>query len=95
MNHWKEYFSTLLNDVTDTEEDILDRIAPFPQQQELGHVLTIEEVKATIKKTKMNKSSGNDGIPAEIYKYGGEELIQRLYQLITECWLQRSVPQGF
>ena len=43
----------------------------------------------------MNKSPGSDGIPAEIYKYGGEELMQRLFQLISECWLQRTVPQEF
>ena len=95
VDRWKEYFSTLLNAITDTDEIILNRITPYPQRQELDHAPSIDEIKAAINKTKMNKSPGSDGIPAEIYKYGGEELMQRLFQLISECWLQRTVPQEF
>ena len=43
----------------------------------------------------MYKSPGDDGIPAEIYKHGGNELLQRLYQLPAECWLQNTVPHEF
>ena len=32
MDRWKEVFNTLLNAVTGIEEDIFDRIPPFPQQ---------------------------------------------------------------
>ena len=95
VERWGDYFNTLLNAVTDTEEDILQSITPFPQHQELEQVPTVEEVREAITKTKMNKAPGNDGIPAEVYKYGGEELTQRLHQLITKCWLQRTVPQEF
>ena len=95
VGRWQDYFHTLLNDVTDTEEGILDSIAPFPQQQELDQVPTMEELRLAIAKTKMNKSPGNDGIPAEIYKFGGEELTRRLHQLIEKCWLERRVPQDF
>ena len=43
----------------------------------------------------MGKSPAIDGIPAEVYKFGGEELTRRLYQLIIKCWEERTVPQEF
>ena len=40
---------------------------------------TIEEIETTVKKLKNNKSPETDNIPAEILKFGGDRLKQRLY----------------
>ena len=95
IERWREYFSELLNAEASTEEDVLHSIAPFPPQQELEDTPTLEEVKLAITKTKMNKSPGVDGIPAEIYKFGGDELTHRLLQLIEKCWQLKTLPQDF
>ena len=38
------------------------------------------------------KTPGNDGIPAEIFKHGGEPLTERLHQLIDKSWQQATIP---
>ncbi|KAK2188302.1 hypothetical protein NP493_136g01003 [Ridgeia piscesae] len=41
------------------------------------------------------KNSKGDGIPAEVWKYGGDNLFSRLHQLITNAWEVGSVPQAW
>ena len=35
------------------------------------------------------------GIPAEVWKHGGDNLFSRLHQLITNAWEVGSVPQAW
>ena len=37
------------------------------------------------KATKVGKSPGIDGIPAEVYQHGGEEVLDKLQDLFTNC----------
>ena len=39
------------------------------------------------------KSPGGDGIPAEIFKYGVEEILQKLHLVICTIWASETVPQ--
>ena len=39
------------------------------------------------------KSPGGDGIPAEIFKYGGEEILKKLHFVICTIWASETVPQ--
>ena len=39
------------------------------------------------------KSPGIDGIPAEVYQYGGEKVTVCLHDLFIKCWEQGLVPQ--
>ena len=41
------------------------------------------------------KAPGGIGIPAEIWKHGGDNLFSRLHQLITNAWEVDSVPQAW
>ena len=95
VRRWKEYFDGLLNAEAPTDEEILQTITPFPPQQELEETPTLEELNMAINKTKMNKSPGPDGIPPEVYKFGGEELTRRLHKLVEKCWQQKTLPQEF
>ena len=90
---WKEYFSGLLNAESTTDDSVLWNIEPFQEQTHLSNPPTMEDLRMAINKTKNNKSPGVDGIPAEIYKHGGEELLHKLYNLIHKCWCLKSVPQ--
>ena len=44
---------------------------------------------------KNGKAPGEDGITAEVYKHGGEQLMDEFHKLILLCWQQGTVPQGF
>ena len=42
---------------------------------------------------KVGKSSGIDGIPAEVYQHGGEAVLDKLQDLFTNCLEKGILPQ--
>ena len=92
---WREYFDGLLNMESTTEEDALNHMSVLAPKQDMNEEPTITEVTEAINNTKMNKSPGIDGIPAEIYKFGGDLLKTKLHQLIKKCWQNKTLPQEF
>ena len=46
-----------------------------------------------IKGLKDGKAPGGDGIPAEVWKYGGANLSNRLHRWIIKIWEECHVPQ--
>ena len=55
-------------------------------------LLTIEELCLAINWTKNNKAPGPDGIPAEIFKVGGQMLALKLRQLFLKVWENEDLP---
>ena len=53
----------------------------------------MDEMARAIAGLKDGKAPGGDGIPAEVWKHGGDNLFSRLHQLITNAWEVCSVPQ--
>lgn len=53
----------------------------------------LEEVVDAILHMKNNKAPGPDGLPAEIFKHGGDELHRALHDLILTIWSQERVPR--
>ena len=53
---------------------------------------TYKEVSDIIKKFKENKAQGTDNIPAELIKYAGYILKQRMYKLILLIWNKEQLP---
>lgn len=41
------------------------------------------------------KAPGSDGIPAEIWKCGGEQLIDQLYKIVLKAWQEESAPRDW
>ena len=56
---------------------------------------TLEEILAAIKSKKSGKTPGLDGIPAEIYKYGGTAFHAQLLKFYRICWTAKELPQQF
>ena len=44
---------------------------------------------------RVGKSPGIDGIPAEVYQYEGEAVLDKLQDLFTNCWEKGTLPQDF
>ena len=36
-----------------------------------------------------------DGLPVELFKAGGDELLRRMHQLIYRIWLEESMPSDW
>ena len=50
------------------------------------------ELRVAIQRLKNNKAAGPDGLPAELFKAGGDELVSSMHQLICRIWLEGSMP---
>ena len=55
----------------------------------------MDEMAIAIAGLKDGKAPGGDGIPAEVWKHGGDNLLSRLHQLITNAWEVGSVSPAW
>ena len=92
---WSEHFQKLLNVPGDIDHEALDNIPQRITKTSLGEIPTMDEMARAIAGLKDGKAPGGDGIPAEVWKHGGDNLFSRLHQLITNAWEMGSVPQAW
>ena len=78
-----------------TDNNVIDSIAQRPIMHELGIDPSLTEVEAAVRQMASGKAPGTDGIPEEIYKFGGNYLIKKLHQLFCIIWNNGSVPQEY
>ena len=65
MARWSEYFQKVINVPVDIEPEAVENI------QTLSVNTALVEMVRGIKGVKRGKASGGDGIPTEVWKYGG------------------------
>ena len=41
-----------------------------------------------------NKAAGTDGIHPELIKYGGNKLLNRMYELLRQIWEEERIPKN-
>ena len=92
---WSENFQKLLNVLGDIDHEALDNIPQRIIKTSLDEIPTMDEMARAIAGLKDGKGPGEDGIPAEVWKHGGDSLFSRLHQLITNAWEVGSVPQAW
>lgn len=63
-----------------------------PVLDELDAVPTRLEVREAVRSLQNGRSPGEDGIPAEVFKHGGELMMERLNDLIVRIWHEEAVP---
>ena len=91
---WSEHFQKLLNVPGDIDHEALDILQRITKTS-LNEIPTMAEMARAIAGLKDGKAPGGDGIPAEIWKHGGDHLFSRLQQLITYAWEVVSVPEAW
>ena len=55
----------------------------------------MEELRKAVKRLKNGKAGWFDGILAELLKYGGEVVINWLFEVLTEVWREKKVPKDW
>ena len=90
-----EHFKSILNLNAEVDVEAIDSLPQRPTLKELSGVPSPAEVRSAIKQMSKGKSPGMDGIPAEIFKHGGPNLVSALTNLFSVVWLNGSVPQDF
>ena len=56
---------------------------------------TYDEISVAIQRLKNNKAAGPDGLNAEQFKAGGNELVGCMHQLICRTWVEESMPNDW
>ena len=95
VTSWSEHFQKLLNVPGDIDHEALDNTPQRITKTMLDDIPTMGEMARTIAGLKDGKAHGGDGIPAEVWKHGGDNIFSRLHQLITNAWEVGSVPQAW
>ena len=78
MAKWSEYFQKLLNVPGDIKHEVLENIQKRSVNTALDEKPTMDEMVRSINRLKDGKAPGGEGIPAEVWKYGGANLSNRL-----------------
>ena len=93
---WSEHFQKLLNVNGDINHEVLlDNIPQRITKTSLYEIPTMDEMTRAIASLKDGEATGEDGIPAEVWKHGGDNQFSRLRQLITNAWEVGSLPQAW
>ena len=85
----------LLNVPGDIDHEALDNIPQRITKTYLDEIPTMDDMARAIAGLKDGKTLGGDGIPAEVWKHGGDNMFSRLHQLITNAWEVDSIPQAW
>ena len=83
---WSKHFKKLLNVPGDIDHEALDKIPQYITKTSLDEIPSMAEMARAIAGLKDGKAPVGDGIPAEVWKYGGDNLFSRLHQPITNAW---------
>jgi len=54
-----------------------------------------EEVEKVLRGMKNGKSPGEDGLNAEMFKWGGEKIKEKLAKLFSMCLRKREIPRSW
>ena len=95
LERWAEHFDTVLNQNSTFDMTLLDEIPQWDVNEELNAPPNLGEIRKCIKQLSCGKAPGEDGIPPEVYKHGGECIAARLLDLYSYMWEAQSVVQDF
>lgn len=74
--------------------EINENIEEVEEDEKILEPLDLEEVMEAIENLKNNKASSKDAIPAELLKYGREDIGRKLYNIIWSVRMHVKMPKG-
>ena len=89
IGRWKVHFDRLLN-----EQNLRSIIDDEVPNEGLTQGINRNEVKAPISRMKNGKTTGIDGIPVEVSKCLGEEVIDKVWDLMKGIHDQEKIPRS-
>ena len=95
LSRWAEHFHSVLNQRTTFDPTVLSDIPDWDTNHDLMQTPDTTEVIRAVNQMATGKAPGPDGLPAELFKAGGPEIINKLVTLYGHIWSKRSVPQDF
>ena len=93
LARWAEHFNSLLNRQSIISDKAIDGTPQLPVMEGLGIEPSNAEVITAIKQLSTGKAPGQDGIPPEVYKCGGTNLVARITKVFCAFWSKGRVAQ--
>jgi hypothetical protein len=90
LERWAQHFEEILNPSNVHLENHIHPSDAFEENVELD--LDEMDIELAIKELKKYKAPETDGLPAQLFKYGGDILNKYLYKLISEIWTKEEMP---
>ena len=90
---WVEHFSELLNRDSVVNDTSIENLPQHPVQNEMNNLPTREETEKAIRTLKPGKAAGPDGVPPDIFLYGGQAVLEAMHELVCRMWTNEVVPQ--
>ncbi|XP_071568793.1 uncharacterized protein [Temnothorax nylanderi] len=79
MEEWKEYFMELMGGM---ENRVVKGDGGGNRHEE--EEIELEEIRNVVKKLKTGKAISRDGIPNEVWKFGGEEMVRWVWEICKQ-----------
>nr|VZI07399.1 unnamed protein product [Spirometra erinaceieuropaei] len=95
LQRWAEHFRGVLNRPSVISDAAIERLPQVETNVDLDLPPSLQEAIRAVQQLSSWKAPGSDAIPAEVYKHGGPQLMDRLTALFQEMWRQGEVPQDF
>ena len=95
LDRWAEHFQAVLNQDSVFDMSVLEEIPQEEVDTSLDDLPTLKEVQLSIKQLSSGKCPGEDGIPPEIYKHGGEDIAKELLSIFVKIWNEKAVLNEF
>ena len=93
LDKWENYFKSLLSE---QRQEYLNPLEEETDPDSESHIeLNLGVVTEAIKKLKNGRSSGPEGIPAELIKHGSNKLHERLRRLMERCLNGEEIPEDW
>ena len=94
LERWAEHFCNVLNRPSSINDEAISNLPQVPLKEEMDYPPDVAEVTKATEQLSCGKAPGRDGIPAEIYKYGGSTLLERMTDLFNLIWRAKKLPQA-
>nr|VZI39729.1 unnamed protein product [Spirometra erinaceieuropaei] len=95
LQRWAEHYRGVLIRPSIISDAAIERLPQVETNVDLDHPPSLQETIRAVQQLSSGKAPGSDAIPAEVYKYGGPQLMDHLTALFQEMWCQGEIPQDF
>jgi hypothetical protein len=95
LNRFADHFDQLLNVPGLVDNEALGSLQTRPEIVCLSDPPDLKEIVDALDTTQEGRSPGKCGIPAEIWKHGGTEIVSELHKLILKIWSEENTPQDW
>ena len=95
LARWADHFQSVLNLPSSISDEAINQLPQIEENGSMADPPSELETKTAIELLSSGRAPGTDSIPAEIYKFGGAKLVEKLTELFGEMWRQKKVPQDF